>query len=134
MTKKCINNFVVLGVVFSLTILLFSFQLTSSNIDSNAMNFISAVYAQQKSISLVMDNDRTTLEPPGNVSDSTNNKQDKDIVLNTTTTDIPVLEKLSDNGAYKIQIRWGQPPSLLSQRGFDMEIVFLNATAPPSNA
>jgi hypothetical protein len=69
------------------------------------------------------------LEPPGNISVSSNQR---DIVLNTTKTEIPVLEKISDNGTYRVQIRWGQPPSLLPENGFDMEIVFLNASAPPS--
>jgi hypothetical protein len=70
------------------------------------------------------------LEPPGNISASYNQKE---IVLNTTSTDIPVLEKLSDKGSYKVQLRWGQPPSLLPGDGFDMEIVFLNASAPPAS-
>jgi len=69
------------------------------------------------------------LEPPGNISVPSNQG---DIVLNTTKTDIPVLEKISDNGTYRVQIRWGQPPSLLPENGFDMEIVFLNASAPPA--
>jgi hypothetical protein len=68
-------------------------------------------------------------EPPGNISVLSNQG---DIVLNTTKTDIPVLEKISDNGTYRVQIRWGQPPSLLPENGFDMEIVFLNASAPPA--
>ena len=69
------------------------------------------------------------LEHPGNISVPSNQS---DIVLNTTKTDIPVLERISDNGTYRVQIRWGQPPSLLAENGFDMEIVFLNASAPPS--
>jgi hypothetical protein len=69
------------------------------------------------------------LEPPGNISVPSNQS---DIVLNTTKTDIPVLEKISDNGTYRVQIRWGQSPSLLPENGFDMEIVFLNASAPPA--
>ena len=69
------------------------------------------------------------LEPPGNISVPSNQS---DIVLNTTKTDIPVLEKISDNGTYRVQIRWGQPPSLLPENGFDMEIIFLNASAPPA--
>jgi hypothetical protein len=77
------------------------------------------------------ENEQQGLEPPGNVSDSTTNE--KDVVLNTTSSNIPVLEKLSDKGSYKIQLRWGQPPSLLPENGFDMEIVFLNATAPTAS-
>jgi hypothetical protein len=76
------------------------------------------------------ENEEKQLEPPGNVSVSSNQK---DIVLNTTARDIPVIEKLSDKGTYKVQLRWGQPPSLLPESGFDMELVFLNASAPPAS-
>jgi hypothetical protein len=76
------------------------------------------------------ENEEKQVEPPGNVSVSSNQK---DIVLNTTATNIPVIEKLSDKGTYKVQLRWGQPPSLLPENGFDMEIVFLNASAPPAS-
>jgi hypothetical protein len=76
------------------------------------------------------ENEERQLEPPGNVSDSSNQQ---DIVLNTTSTNIPVIEQLSDKGTYKVQLRWGQPPSLLPENGFDMEIVFLNASAPPAS-
>lgn len=76
------------------------------------------------------ENEEKQVEPPGNVSVSSNKK---DIVLNTTAKDIPVIEKLSDKGTYKVQLRWGQPPSLLPENGFDMEIVFLNASAPPAS-
>jgi hypothetical protein len=76
------------------------------------------------------ENEEKQVEPPGNVSVSSNQK---DIVLNTTAKDIPVIEKLSDKGTYKVQLRWGQPPSLLPENGFDMEIVFLNASAPPAS-
>jgi hypothetical protein len=77
--------------------------------------------------SLVTENEERQLNPPGNLSSSTDQR---DIVLNTTSTDIPVLEKLSDKGTYLVQLRWSQAPSLLPEDGFDMEIVFLNASAP----
>jgi hypothetical protein len=76
------------------------------------------------------ENEEKQLEPPGNVSTSSNQE---DIVLNTTSTNIPVIEQLTDKGTYKVQLRWGQPPSLLPDNGFDMEIVFLNASAPPAS-
>jgi hypothetical protein len=85
------------------------------------------VYAQD---SPGIENEEKQLEPLGNVSDSTDQE---DIGLNTTTSDIPVLEKLTDNGTYKVQLRWGQPPSVLAENGFDMEIVFLNASSPPAS-
>jgi hypothetical protein len=70
-------------------------------------------------------NEEEVLETPGNIS---SNIDTKDIVLNKTGTDLPILEQLSDKGNYLIQVRWGQDPSLLAARGFDMEIVFLNAS------
>jgi hypothetical protein len=85
------------------------------------------VYAQD---SPGIENEEKQLEPLGNVSGSTDQE---DIGLNTTTSEIPVLEKLTDNGTYKVQLRWGQPPSLLAENGFDMEIVFLNASSPAAS-
>jgi hypothetical protein len=70
-------------------------------------------------------NEEEVLETPGNIS---SNIDTKDTVLNKTGTDLPILEQLSDKGNYLIQVRWGQDPSLLAARGFDMEIVFLNAS------
>ncbi|HEX5978659.1 MAG TPA: hypothetical protein VFY68_15360 [Nitrososphaeraceae archaeon] len=70
-------------------------------------------------------NEEQALEVPGNIS---SNIDTKDTVLNKTGTDLPILEQLSDKGNYLIQVRWGQDPSLLAASGFDMEIVFLNAS------
>jgi hypothetical protein len=72
-------------------------------------------------------NEEEVLETPGNIS---SNIDTKDTVLNATGTDLPILEQLSDKGNYLIQVRWGQDPALLAARGFDMEIVFLNASEP----
>ena len=76
-------------------------------------------------------NEQRALEPPGNIS---RNIDTKDTVLNTTGTDLPILEKLSDKGNYLVQIRWGQDPTLLAASGFDMEIVFLNASEPEATS
>jgi hypothetical protein len=58
------------------------------------------------------------------------------INLNGTNTSLPILSKISDKGNYQVQIRWGQPqdPNLLPQKGFDMEVLFLNASAPVPTA
>ena len=44
----------------------------------------------------------------------------------------PVTTKLSDKGNYKVEVKWGSGNSsnLLNGKGFDMEISFLNASAP----
>lgn len=83
-----------------------------------------SAYAQD---SLVEENEERQLNPAGNVSVSSG---ESDIVLNTTSADIPVLERPSDKGTYIVQLRWSQAPSLLPEDGFDMEVVFLNASAP----
>jgi hypothetical protein len=83
-----------------------------------------SAYAQDP---LVKENEERHLNPPGNISESS---EESDIVLNTTSADIPVLEKPSDKGTYIVQLRWSQSPSLLPADGFDMEVVFLNASAP----
>jgi hypothetical protein len=41
-----------------------------------------------------------------------------------------LLEKVSDKGNYRVQIMWNQSSLFLSKKGFDMEIDFLNASAP----
>lgn len=49
--------------------------------------------------------------------------------LNSTKTDIPLLEQVSDKGIYKVQLRWSQIP-LGPDKAIDMQLVFLNASAP----
>ncbi len=44
-----------------------------------------------------------------------------------------LLEKVSDKGNYRIQIMWNESSLALSKKGFDMEIDFLNASAPLAN-
>jgi hypothetical protein len=41
-----------------------------------------------------------------------------------------LLEKVSDKGNYRVQIMWNTSSLALSNKGFDMEIDFLNASAP----
>lgn len=68
-----------------------------------------------------------------------NNPITNDTQLKSSSTNLPILTKVSDNGIYKIQLRWSNPlgiqsPNILPKNGFDMEVLFLNATAPePTN-
>lgn len=68
-----------------------------------------------------------------------NNPITNDTQLKSSSTNLPILTKVSDNGLYKIQLRWSNPlgiqsPNILPKNGFDMEVLFLNATAPePTN-
>lgn len=49
--------------------------------------------------------------------------------LNSTQSDVPVLEKVSDKGIYLVQLKWNELP-LNPQNAFALEVVFLNASAP----
>ena len=49
------------------------------------------------------------------------------------------MTKISNNGTYVVQLKWSNPTSLQSpnipaNKGFDMEVLFLNASAPTPNA
>jgi hypothetical protein len=41
-----------------------------------------------------------------------------------------LIEKVSDKGSYRVQVMWNESSLSLSNKGFDMEIDFLNASAP----
>jgi hypothetical protein len=91
-------------------------------------SLFSSASAQQ---TLGTQSEEKALEPPGNISSSNDRN---DTILNTTSTNLPVLQKLSDMGNYVVQIRWGQDPTLLAASGFDMELVFLNASEPEATS
>jgi len=57
------------------------------------------------------------------------NTQISQSVANSTG---PVTAKLTDKGNYKVEIKWGSGNSsnFLNGRGFDIEVSFLNASAP----
>jgi hypothetical protein len=62
-----------------------------------------------------------------NMSSSTENQ--------TTSPRLPILSEVSDKGTYKVELRWSSPvdiqsPAILSKDGFDIELLFLNASAP----
>jgi hypothetical protein len=68
-----------------------------------------------------------------------NNAITNETQLNSSSTSVPILTKISDHGIYKVQLKWSNPlgiqsPNILPKNGFDMEVLFLNATAPePTN-
>ena len=58
---------------------------------------------------------------------------------NNSNSTIPVMTKISKNGTYVVQLKWSNPTSLQSpnipaNKGFDMEVVFLNSSAPTPNS
>jgi hypothetical protein len=56
-------------------------------------------------------------------------QQDNATQLNTTSTDIPVLEQVSEKGIYRVQLKWPQTVSDV-ENALQVEIVFNNASAP----
>ena len=60
-------------------------------------------------------------------------QQDNATQLNATSTDVPVLEQISENGIYRVQLKWPQTISDVED-ALQVEIVFNNASAPmPTN-
>ena len=57
-------------------------------------------------------------------------QQDNATQLNATSTDLPVLEQVSKNGIYRVELKW--PQTVTDVEGaLQVEIVFNNASAPP---
>ena len=111
----------------SQSLLIYSLSLSLLLLTLTGLLFSSA-FAQQ---TLGTQSEDKALKPPGNIS---SNNDRNDTVLNATGTDLPILQKLSDKKNYIVQIRWGQDPTLLAASGFDMEIVFLNASEPEATS
>ena len=60
-------------------------------------------------------------------------QQDNATQLNTTSTDVPVLEQISEKGIYRVQLKWPQTVTD-AENALQVEIVFNNASAPmPTN-
>jgi hypothetical protein len=65
----------------------------------------------------------------GQVGAITQNEQ-KPLSSQGNLTAGALLEKISDKGNYRVQLMWNESSRSLSNKGFDMEIDFLNASAP----
>jgi hypothetical protein len=60
-------------------------------------------------------------------------QQDNSTQLNATSTDIPVLEQISEKGIYRVELKWPQTITDVED-ALQVEIVFNNASAPmPTN-
>ncbi len=71
-----------------------------------------------------------TIEP-GNLGSSNDSQGTEN---QTSSPKLPILTEISDKGTYKVELRWSSPadiqsPAILSQDGFDLELLFLNASA-----
>src|ERR687896_2457626 len=56
-------------------------------------------------------------------------QQDNSTQLNATSTDVPVLEQISDKGIYRVELKWPQTITDVED-ALQIEIVFNNASAP----
>jgi hypothetical protein len=68
---------------------------------------------------------------PGNLGSSNDWQSTEN---QTSSPKLPILTEISDKGTYKVELRWSSPvdiqsPTILSQDGFDLELLFLNASA-----
>ena len=60
-------------------------------------------------------------------------QQDNTTQLNATSTEAPVLQKISDKGIYNVELKWPEPVDD-AQNALQVELVFVNASAPlPTN-
>jgi hypothetical protein len=60
-------------------------------------------------------------------------QQDNATQLNATSTDVPVLEQISEKGIYRVELKWPQTITDVED-ALQIEIVFNNASAPmPTN-
>ncbi|MDQ6862576.1 MAG: hypothetical protein M3044_02010 [Thermoproteota archaeon] len=71
----------------------------------------------------------------GSVGSSTGNNSNSTLTTAGTGSQPPIATKISDKGIYQVQLTFistlpTQSPNLLSKSGFQMEIDFLNASAP----
>ena len=56
-------------------------------------------------------------------------QQDNSTQLNATSTDVPVLQQVSEKGIYRVELKWPQTISDVED-ALQVEIVFNNASAP----
>ena len=56
-------------------------------------------------------------------------QQDNSTQLNATSTDVPVLEQISEKGIYRVELKWPQTITDVED-ALQVEIVFNNASAP----
>jgi hypothetical protein len=88
-----------------------------------------SVFAQGAATSSL--NKENPLAPQGNTNTAaTNNVNSATFANINNNTKGAIVEKVSDKGNYRVQIMWNQSSFSLSKKGFDMEIDFLNASAP----
>jgi hypothetical protein len=80
-------------------------------------------------------NKENPLAPQGNTNTAASNTGNSATFSNiNNNTKGAIVEKISDKGNYRVQIMWNQSSLSLPKKGFDMEIDFLNASAPLPSA
>lgn len=115
------------GVIFSMTI-------AAVILFSSICLLTQSVYAQGAD-STTSQNAGNPLAPQGNTNTVPSNTGNAATFSNiNNNTKGAIVEKISDKGNYRIQIMWNQSSFSLPKKGFDMEIDFLNASAPLPSA
>lgn len=89
-----------------------------------------SIFAQASSVST---NGLTFIASSANQSGAKNANDVLSTGLNNNTQGA-ILEKITDKGNYRVQLMFNESSLSLPKKGFDMEIDFLNASAPLPNA
>ena len=99
---------------------------------------ITSLFSLTSAIILAQSNNNYTFALSNN---NTNSSKTSGLVqsANNSNSTIPIMTKISNNGIYRVQLKWSNPtsmqsPNIPANRGFDMEVLFLNASAPPASA
>jgi hypothetical protein len=107
---------------------IFSVIVTAAILFSSICVSIPSVFAQGTTTS---QNAGNPLAPQGKTNTVTGNTGNATSFSNiNNNTKGAIVEKISDKGNYRVQIMWNQSSLFLPKKGFDMEIDFLNASAP----
>lgn len=104
---------------------------------------MASVFSLSYAIIFTQSNSNTAFAANNNNSSNTNTNHSKNTGLiqsaNNSNSTIPIISKISKNGTYLVQLKWSNPtaaqsPNIPANRGFDMEVLFLNSSAPIPNA
>jgi hypothetical protein len=102
---------------------------------------MASVISLSYTIIFTQSNSNAAFAADNNNSSSTNNSKNTGLIQsgNNSNSTIPMMSKISKNGTYLVQLKWSNPtaaqsPNIPANRGFDMEVLFLNSSAPIPNA
>jgi hypothetical protein len=100
---------------------------------------MASIFSLSYAIIFTQSNNNNALAVDNN--NSTNNSKNTGLIQsgNSSNSTIPIMTKISKNGTYIVQLKWSNPtaaqsPNIPANKGFDMEVLFLNSSAPIPNA